>query len=42
MIPRGFAGHGESARDLMRLKFVRAASACMPVEQACDLAAQIE
>jgi len=42
MIPRGFAGHPESSRDLMRLKFVRAASRFMPIEQACDLAAEIE
>jgi len=41
-IPRGFAGHPESSRDLMRTKFVVAASEVTSVERACDLAALVE
>jgi 2-methylcitrate dehydratase PrpD len=41
-IPRGFAGHGEPVRPLMRRKFVEAASETMAVESACDLAARLE
>ncbi|HEX2832517.1 MAG TPA: MmgE/PrpD family protein [Thermoanaerobaculia bacterium] len=41
-IPRGFAGHDEPVRPLLRRKFVDAAIETMPAERACDAAAMIE